>query len=95
MNICCKIKRYQRVCMEGRQMQNRSISPLFKGNGNAVGLKCYRFDRVIGSNADLHTVECWKIGKKADVAAINGRRIKHVERKDIFVLALAQTDSAA
>ena len=76
-------------------MQNRSISPLFKGNGNAVGLKCYSFDRIIGSNADLYTVERREIGKKADVAAINRRRIKHVERKAVFVLALAQTDSAA
>ena len=86
-------QRDERMHAEGGQVKHNAIAVLLKGNGRSARAACCRCDLLVGLDADLYVVQFGEIGQKADVAAVDGRCVKHVKSKE--AVALAQTNSAA
>ena len=93
VHLCLYLKCDQSMHTERRKMQYNTVSVLLEGDRDVVGAAGCRQNLFVCADADFHVVELRKVGKQTDVAAVDGRCVKHVKRKE--AVALAQTHSAA
>ena len=74
---------------EGRHEEGKLVSVLQKFDFLFVGLRNGGAYFFVYLKRDFNVVKLWKIGKKTNVSAIYGRRVKKMERKKISVFALS------